>query len=968
MHGVSAPCRHRHVFVLLAYLLLGLLLTWPLAAHIATHVPGDGIDDPSLAWNLWWAKHALVDRLQNPFAVGWQFWPIGINLAFYTLTLLNGILSIPLQLVLGLIPTYNILLLSSFVLGGFGAFLLCLDVLRQVGQDTRPRPDGRVHRDEGAAGPPYPGVATHFAAFLGGTFYAFASAKLFYASLGQANIASSQWIPFAVLYIVRAVRPRGTWRDAGLSALFMVFQAYAEMTFASFLLIFAGLALPYGYLRQKAMGAHAVGKVSSEAVVGTSAVEARRQVPARWRPAAHVLLIGLLFVLGLAPMLANMLPDLRAEGDFFASGGGFADLFSADLAGYALPTQLHPALGGLIRSVANDSLPRADGSHMPVDKGQQIYVGFTAAALVLFGLRGGRFAARRNLELRVMTGFWAIATLVFLMLTLGPSLRVLGYDLHVPLPFTLVSRLPFFEGNRYPSRYSVMLLVCLAPLLATGFAQCASRVAYRSPHNMPRAVWTLFAALLAALLFEHLSVPLPLSDLRIPPLYQRAAMEPGDFTLLEVPPGWRNGARVAGKQDVVIMQELWSQSAHGKRLLGGNTSRNPEVKFQYFSEDPTLARLIATTNAADVPQHDLLRAALSADAITDDDRRRAQEWAAFVNVRYAMVHRAKMPAQTERTLLALLPLTLVAEEGDLALYRVAQDLPKPRRFAVGADQGRMILAEGWSPPSIRALTDGAMLGVYAQSLDARLLLPLNPAETTVRLLGRALGPGQTIALQVDGKEVGLQRMSQRPNWLSFRIPADPDRPPLSDVRLRFSELFPASTIMSGSKAVGETGIASPVAILARSAGEETGDFAHIYVNGADLSPNKRGYNLVALDSATGHLLEAASFDTHADPNESEALAAWIAGLPENSLVAGAVRDEGSMNLNQEGVAALQSLGVTTDLRGRFRWGHAFVGAKGAPEGTAVEVLDGIRTAQVAIGPALSGPLITAEVVEVSVGE
>ena len=90
------------------------------------------------------------------------------------------------------------------------------------------------------------------------------------------------------------------------------------------------------------------------------------------------------------------------------------------------------------------------------------------------------------------------------------------------------------------------------------------------------------------------------------------------------------------------MQELWNQTAHGKRVLGGNTSRNPEFKFQYFSEDPTLARLIAQTTAADLPQHDALRAALAAEAVTDEDRARARDWAAFLDLRYVMVHRDKL--------------------------------------------------------------------------------------------------------------------------------------------------------------------------------------------------------------------------------------------------------------------------------------------------------------------------------------
>jgi hypothetical protein len=158
-----------HVRVVLAYTVLGLILTWPLIARLTTHVPGDGIDDPSLAWNLWWVKHALVDQPQNPFQCAWQFWPVGINLAFYTLTILNGLLSIPLQGAFGLIPAYNLLLLTSFVLSGLGAYLLALDM---VGAGPR-----REHR--------------HAAAFVAGALYAFASAKLFYAALGQGNIASS---------------------------------------------------------------------------------------------------------------------------------------------------------------------------------------------------------------------------------------------------------------------------------------------------------------------------------------------------------------------------------------------------------------------------------------------------------------------------------------------------------------------------------------------------------------------------------------------------------------------------------------------------------------------------------------------------------------------------------------------------------------------------------------------------------
>jgi hypothetical protein len=943
--------------VLAGYLLLGLILTWPLVAHLATHVPGDGIDDPSLAWNLWWVKHALVDLPQNPFISAWQFWPIGINLAFYTLTVLNGMLGIPLVSAFGVIPAYNLLLLSSFVLGGYGAYLLALDF---VGRGRWTTDEGRRTKDEGGLSVVRQSSIV-IGPFLAGALYAFASSKLFYAALGQGNIASSQWVPFAALYIVRAARPGGKARDAALAALFLALQAYAEMTYASFLLVFAGLAFVWG-------GVMLVRRQRDTAQ--PSAHPARRVIT---RYVARFTFLAVLFALAIVPLLANMLPDLRAEGDFLTSGGGFADIFSADLAGYAVPTQLHPLLGGVIRAWSHDSTPQPDGSYFAVNKGQQIYLGYVALALAVVGAWRGR---RRG-----ETWFWVTSALLFFVLTLGPNLRIAGHDTGIPLPFRLLEQLPFFKGNRYPSRYSVMLMMSVAPLVAAG-AYGVLRVAYsvlRIPYPVQRAPegkritphasrvtlhasrFTLPVILLALLLFEHLSAPLPMSDLRVPAIYARVAAGPGDFALLELPPGWRNGARVAGKQDVVIMSELWNQTSHGKRVLGGNTSRNPEFKFQYFSEDPTLARLIALTNAADLPdQHSAQLAALAASPVTAEDRARARELAAFLNLRYVMVHRDKLSTETEAALRELLPVELVSEEGNLALYRITEALAPPRSYTVGTDQGRMALAEGWSPPAPGAglADDGSAPPVFAERRETRLLLPLGREAGRIRLHGWSFAPDQQVTLVVDGRETDAQVLPEDPTWLTFDFPADPDRPPLSDVRLRFAQTVPYREWAQRLDGV-------PVSLLVRSAGQETGDFGHIYADGEERSLNRRGYNLVAV-SPDGRVLDSANFDTHADPAANTRLAEWVAALPTGTRVAGAVRDEASMNLTQEGVDALHSLGVGSDLRGHFRWGHAFIGQKGDAVGAAREAMDGVRPVQLSFGLPLSATEAAAAVDTVEV--
>jgi hypothetical protein len=81
----------------------------------------------------------------------------------------------------------------------------------------------------------------------------------------------------------------------------------------------------------------------------------------------------------------------------------------------------------------------------------------------------------------------------------------------------------------------------------------------------------------------------------------------------------------------------------------------------------------------------------------------------------------------------------------------------------------------------------------------------------------------------------------------------------------------------------------------------------------------------------------------------------VRGLPAGAVVAAAIRDEASLNLGPETVDALRSLGSGTDLRGRFRWGHALIGIVGAGSGTAQEAVSGWRVGQVAKGMSITAP-------------
>ncbi len=130
--------------------------------------------------------------------------------------------------------------------------------------------------------------------------------------------------------------------------------------------------------------------------------------------------------------------------------------------------------------------------------------------------------------------------------------------------------------------------------------------------------------LAGAVFFEHLAVPMPLTDSRVPAPYRAIAQEPGDFTLMQLPMGWRNGFGVFGAEDTRVE---WYQSVHGKPILGGNTSRNPAFKLEYFKRLPLLQAITG------------LEQYQPPDEATDQAARAsAAELMALWNVRYLTVN------------------------------------------------------------------------------------------------------------------------------------------------------------------------------------------------------------------------------------------------------------------------------------------------------------------------------------------
>ena len=901
-----------HLLALLTYTLWALVLTWPLLTHLTTHVPGNGADDPPLTWNLWWVRFSLLELQANPYQCSHLFYPVGINLAFYTLTLLNGLLSIPMQASLGLITASNVLLLSSFVLSGYGTFLLVTYLLRSNGTRSTP-----------GAEPSHSGIFLA-AALSAGLVYAFASSKLFYAALGQWNITSSQWIPFFLLYLFKTGESPHRLRYALLAAAFLLLQAYAELTYASFLVLFTVLWAAWQAWALRSPARHGQ----------------------RARIAGSILLIALLTAIGLIPTLANMASDILTEGDVFAEGGGFADVFSADLAGFFVPTSLHPVFGGVVDHFA-----------FPHDVGQHLYLGYSVILLCLAGvvywhLRGQRLSEPDHRVVgspfRHTSGkgspepgpkttlggtahFWSLSALVWWLFTLGPTLRVNDHVIGIPLPFRLVEQLPFFKGNRYPSRYSVLLTVSLAVLVGLGVAAFLDWSRRETSRRRARMLHLAAPLLVLLVLFEHLAVPLPLSDMRVPAVYEEIAAMPGDWTLLDMPVAWRNGARVTGTLDTIVMFEQYYQAVHQKQVLAGNTSRNPPLKFQYFSQAPVISTLIALETGHEV-----------APEVVARDQALAPDVLRFFDIRAIVVHPVQAGDGVIPYLESTMPVTRFYEDAETMGYRVElPNLPRAWVIAPGEELSPLSYAEGWGAP--------ANGWIWVQRKRARLLVPMNGQPQTMEFQAYAPSNGQVLSIEVNGYTAGTLDLEAGSHYYSVNLPLLVVHAGLNEVVLRSEQLSSAGEVPIDSRPIGQTGHDSPVSIVVKSAGNEVGDLALIYLDGRQVSPNQRGYNLVVLDAQTGVVVDTVAFDTHMDETASQSMADYLEEIPLGRLVVVAAADEASRLLGIEVSQALRGIGAEGDMRGKFRWGHAIIGVRGAPPGTAMEAMDWMRPVTLAVG-------------------
>ena len=854
----------RDLSVLAIYFLLAIVLTYPLITHFDSFGPGHGVDDPAQTWSMWWLKYATFNLGSSPLSTDYLFYPLGINLVAYTPTFLNGVISLPLQFVLGVIVAQNLIVLFSLAIGAYGAYLFVGEILSRL--------DGSLDSNR------------RLAAALAGAVYGFGAWHLNYVVAGHFMLLSNEWVPFFALCLIRW--DKLSWRYGALAGLFFVMATWTELTFAPFLALLVVMYVVYQIVVQK-----------------PSAFFRARPHPVL----LNLVVMGVVGTVGISPLVINLLNDIRRYGYYLTTGVGRIQFFSAEPISFFFPSAQHPILGAWASSLTNANTSYA-------------FIGYAALVLAVLG-----FYARRATH---SARFWAIAAIFFALIMLGPTLIIGGQSTDIPLPFAVLRAIPFVNANRYPVRFNVMLMLALLPLIAFGAVRLL---------QTHRGQATL-GALSVLLVFEQLVLPIPMSDLRVPPVYQTIRDDPGDFTVLELPLGWRGSIEMQGKLED---RAQFFQTVHQKRLLGGITSRTPQFKMQYFLESPVINSLISLETGGEVDDIRLAQDRIAAPAVLR-----------FFNIRYVDIDRTLAGPQVQQYALDIFPMKEIYRDDTRTVYRV-DDLPPLDQINLADETARLYFDDSWG----RAQTDTNGNGYrWATRGDSLIWLPLQHQTQMITFRLRGLRDKQSVLVRVNGQKVATIQLSNTWQNYPLRVPASIARDGLNDF-VFVTETMPLNALRQSSDStqdknnytVGGTGVVSPVDIAATSAGYNAGRFGEIYVAGRNVIDDTRGYHLVAVNPQSGAVDDVGSFDTFADVNESTRLAQFIDQLPRGEIVVGVAIDDVSTKLQQSAVSALKSIGVDNDLRFQFRMGHAFIGVKGAGPGQALERVDGRFPANVAVG-------------------
>lgn len=462
------------------YLLCTILFFFPIMVSVSEFLIGPPEDNMKYVWTMWWGYQGLFKQEYSLLFSNYIFYPEGHSLIYYDFSWYNLFLSFFLNIFFTPVTTYNLLILSSFVLSGVGCFLLIKYL-----------------------------VKNSYAALLGGYIFAFNPSHYSH-SLHHMNISSVQFIPFFVLFFIKAVKGQSR-KDLGLAAVFFLLNALCDWNYLLYMTIFMSFSYIYLMIRQR--------KVLLLDVLG------------------KIALIGGITAIVLSPWLVRMvLVSIRQPGMHVRGGHGY---YIVDLLGLFIPHSYH-LLSGL--DVIEKINMKLKGNPWEA----AAYLGTANLLIILTAFKK---------SLRDTAKYFA-GLIIYLILAMGTQINILGKNIPILLPYFFLQYVPFFSNSRAPSRNMVMVYLFLAIIVALAFKNLFIKGRRNQRIKVGLVVISLFV------FFDYYSICRVKTKVFLPECYQAINKNGETFGILDLPGTWNANERY-----------MMYQTFHHLPIVQGTTPR-----------------------------------------------------------------------------------------------------------------------------------------------------------------------------------------------------------------------------------------------------------------------------------------------------------------------------------------------------------------------------------------------------------
>lgn len=485
------------LLALCAFTLGTVPLTYPVLWHLRDSLPGfPPVDNFHYLWELWYPAHAIFDLHTSPFLDPNIYSPFGFDLIrSQDMSPATVLLFAPLTRAVGEVVAYNIIVLISFPLTGFGTYLLAKELW-----------------------------GSRLAALVAGTAVGFCAYRVSHA-LGHLSLVTTQWMPFFLLYVERTIK-RPTLRNGLLAGVFYGLSALVTWYYAvgsaisALLYLSVRLAPPDLKKTKQLVGATAAAVVVALVMVTPFAVPYVDRVT--------------------SGAMTNR-PPLQQE------------TFAASVADFFIPSASHPVWGRWIsrhwRSGANGQWPAE----------WQIYLGTVVLGLALVGVCIDRTRPIWALVIMGFGMFvLALGPSLQMTHRSVADAAAAGHWWSVPLPVRALGSIPPFSLMRGWSRMGIFVEIAVGLLAARGVVGLLEHVprAFAARSNIWRVAVT--GVVVALMVVDTLAVPYQRSPVRTRAVDRWLAAEPGNFAIIEYPViehGWSGPAmyrrRLTGKRTVL---------------------------------------------------------------------------------------------------------------------------------------------------------------------------------------------------------------------------------------------------------------------------------------------------------------------------------------------------------------------------------------------------------------------------------